>query len=433
MATITASLSARVDARGKSEILLRFVSGRDHIYRVRSRLFIQPSRWKDGAVVIPRLETDEQRALKDVRDKLDALEKFLLDEFSAADPAAVSRRWLQDAVERFHHPDGSAGLDVVRLFREFRDSRDISEYRVRHYGVVIRSLERFQEYRGKALTVGGVDASVLQEYREFLTDEYVIARKKRWRALYATGERPPEPRGHNTVVDFLKIVRAFYNWLRRTGRTKADPFATFEVGSATYGTPWYITIGEREKLYRTNLRRHPALAAQRDVFVFQCLVGCRVGDLLALKKEDVVDGILVYVQRKTLKEDARTIRVPLTETAREIVARYADLPGDKLLPFISAQKYNDAIKRAFLAARLTRPVSILDPVTQKEVKRPLNEVASSHLARRTFVGNLYKQVKDQNLVGAMSGHGEGSKAFARYRSIDDEMKAGVVGLLEVKK
>ena len=284
MATITASLSARVDARGKSEILLRFVSGRDHIYRVRSRLFIQPSRWKDGAVVIPRLETDEQRALKDVRDKLDALEKFLLDEFSAADPAAVSRRWLQDAVERFHHPDGSAGLDVVRLFREFRDSRDISDYRVRHYGVVIRSLERFQEYRGKALTVGGVDASVLQEYREFLTDEYVIARKKRWRALYATGERPPEPRGHNTVVDFLKIVRAFYNWLRRTGRTKADPFATFEVGSATYGTPWYITIGEREKLYRTNLRRHPALAAQRDVFVFQCLVGCRVGDLLALKK-----------------------------------------------------------------------------------------------------------------------------------------------------
>ena len=67
------------------------------------------------------------------------------------------------------------------------------------------------------------------------------------------------------------------------------------------------------------------------------------------------------------------------------------------------------------------------------MKRPLNEVASSHLARRTFVGNLYKQVKDQSLVGAMSGHGEGSKAFARYRSIDDEMKAGVVGLLEVKK
>ena len=56
-------------------------------------------------------------------------------------------------------------------------------------------------------------------------------------------------------------------------------------------------------------------------------------------------------------------------------------------------------------------------------------VWSSHLARRTFVGNLYKQVKDPNLVGALSGHKEGSKAFARYRTIDDEMKKELVNLL----
>ena len=57
------------------------------------------------------------------------------------------------------------------------------------------------------------------------------------------------------------------------------------------------------------------------------------------------------------------------------------------------------------------------------------EIASSHLARRTFVGNLYRQVKDPNLVGALSGHKEGSKAFARYRTIDDEMKKELVNLL----
>lgn len=432
MARITATLSARTDARGKSEVLLRFVSGRDHIYRLHSRLFVTPSRWKDGAVILPRLETEEQKELKALKAKLADLEAFLLDEFSAADLQLVTRRWMQDAVDRFHHPDSSASLDIFELFREFRDTRDISDYRRRHYGTVINSLERFEAYRGKPLKVDGVDASVLQEYKDFLQDEYVIAKKKRWRTLYATDERPPEPRSHNTVIDFLKIIRAFYNWLGKTGVTSSDPFRNFPIGSATYGTPWYITIEERDRIYRTNLHRHPALAAQRDVFVFQCLVGCRVGDLVELKREDVVDGVLVYVQRKTMKGDARTIRVPLTATAKEIIGRYADLPGRKLLPFISPQKYNDAIKRIFLAARLTRPVSVLDPVTQKEVKRPLNEVASSHLARRTFVGNLYKQVKDQNLVGALSGHGEGSRAFARYRDIDDDIKAGVVGLLEVE-
>ena len=75
-------------------------------------------------------------------------------------------------------------------------------------------------------------------------------------------------------------------------------------------------------------------------------------------------------------------------------------------------------------------VTVLNPTTREEEKRPLNEIASSHLARRTFIGNLYKKVKDPNLVGSLSGHKEGSKAFARYRDIDEDMKKELVGLLD---
>jgi hypothetical protein len=34
------------------------------------------------------------------------------------------------------------------------------------------------------------------------------------------------------------------------------------------------------------------------------------------------------------------------------------------------------------------------------------------------------------LVGALSGHKEGSRAFARYREIDEEMKEELVRMLE---
>ena len=51
------------------------------------------------------------------------------------------------------------------------------------------------------------------------------------------------------------------------------------------------------------------------------------------------------------------------------------------------------------------------------------------MARRTFIGNLYKKVKDPNIVGSMSGHKEGSKAFARYREIDEDIKKEVVDML----
>jgi integrase len=62
--------------------------------------------------------------------------------------------------------------------------------------------------------------------------------------------------------------------------------------------------------------------------------------------------------------------------------------------------------------------------------RPINEVASSHLARRCFVGNMYKKAKDQNLVAELSGHKQNSKAFARYREIDEEMRQELVSMIE---
>lgn len=83
----------------------------------------------------------------------------------------------------------------------------------------------------------------------------------------------------------------------------------------------------------------------------------------------------------------------------------------------------------FTECGITRAVTILNPATGKEEQRPLNEIASSHIARRTFVGNLYKQVKDPNLVGKLSGHKEGSRAFARYRDIDEDMKRDLINLL----
>ena len=48
----------------------------------------------------------------------------------------------------------------------------------------------------------------------------------------------------------------------------------------------------------------------------------------------------------------------------------------------------------------------------------MNTIARSHMARRTFIGNIYIKVKDPNLVASLTGHSEGSKAFSRYRDID---------------
>ncbi len=82
-----------------------------------------------------------------------------------------------------------------------------------------------------------------------------------------------------------------------------------------------------------------------------------------------------------------------------------------------------------MVAGPTRLAVIFNPTTIEEEIRPLHKIASSHLARICFIGNLYKQVKDPNLVGVLSGHKDGSKAFSRYREIDEQMKKDQVGML----
>lgn len=75
----------------------------------------------------------------------------------------------------------------------------------------------------------------------------------------------------------------------------------------------------------------------------------------------------------------------------------------------------------------------LDALTRTEKKVPINKVASSHMARRIFIGKIYKLVNNPNLVSALTGHVEGSRAFTRYRTIDIDMKKDLVKMLEGKQ
>ena len=195
-----------------------------------------------------------------------------------------------------------------------------------------------------------------------------------------------------------------------------------------YGTPFYLTIEERNRLADAELP--PRLSVQHDIFVFQCLIGCRISDLWCMTKDNIINGAIEYIPRKTKEGRPVTVRVPLNAKAKAIIERYIGNGDDRLFPFVAQQQYNEDIKEMLKLAGITRMVTILDPKTRMEVKRPIYEVATSHMARRTFIGNLYKQVKDPNLIGKLSGHTEGSKAFARYRDIDEDIAKELVSLLE---
>ena len=444
MARITITLSSKQDKiTRKSPLLFRFVGGRDFIFRVKSGLYIAPNRWnadKEEAIE-PRLDTPEKKEIVRLNKQLTSLKSTIIEAFTHADKSTVDKAWLEQIVDAFHHPQKYSEKrkeGFFEVFDEFLEKRKLSDVRKKNFKVIRRALQRYELYirttvdSDYSLTLDDVKLDTLQDLEKFLKHEHLLCQEERYKPIYEAipETRTPQPRGQNTMNDIFTKLRTLFLWAIDTGKTTNNPFKHFVVEECVYGTPYYITVEERNKLYRTNLSRHPHLAIQRDIFVFQCLIGCRVSDLYRMTCNNVIDGAIEYIARKTKEGRPVTVRVPLNAIAKEILEKYADYKGATLFPFISEQKYNVAIKRAFLAARLRRPVTVVNPVTREQEVKPLNELASSHLARRCFVGNLYKQVKDPNLVGALSGHKDGSKAFARYRTIDEQMKTELVKMLE---
>lgn len=467
MAQTNYYLGKAVNSAGESEINLRLYVSRDIRIRATSGIWVDRKRWgKKNDINIPLIQGEERELLIEKRSKLKALTDYLENIINTSeDKNTIDRPFIEKQIKKFHKPTRKSVAPTEESFFDvmgkYLSTHKLSVARQKNFKVIMRSLRRFELFkkkeghRGFKMSFVNLSVDMLHQIEDFLGNEkdaflkypdiyeeipystkvaVKTPKRKRPPRLDENGnEIPkgmPKPRGQNSVADMMLRFRSFIIWANDNGYTSNNPFKHFTIGEIVYGTPIYITNRERNRLLETDLSDNKELETQRDIFVFQCLIGCRVSDLYKMTYKSIIDGAIEYIPRKTKEDRAITVRVPLNDTAKRLITKYQDYERGSLFPFNTEQDYNRKIKEAFKRAGLDRMVTVLDQQTREEIQKPLYEVASSHMARRSFIGNIYKKVKDPNLVGALSGHKEGSKVFARYRTIDDDMKKELIGMLE---
>lgn len=502
MAKYKLSLSVKAGNAGNRQVMVRATLSRKTQFRFKSGVWVNPSYFDDEAnqVVVPKKGKLNYMEVNELTRAKNQLETFInrLDKVCAAlqghedllTGAAVLNALeatkgmgvedityysIQKELEDRERMKAEARqLEGAKTFFElmalYLEKKGLSDARERAFRVLMRQLFRYQSFiratdKGResfTLSINTIDKETLEDFFDYFRNEKELADEhpalfKRLLKDYPVEVTPRHiraslaERGNNTFVKSMKMFKAFWHWCMDNGVTRNNPFDGLTIGSEVYGTPFYLSIDERNAIAETDLGKAfeglnddelktfkglsklplASLAVQRDVFVFQCLIGCRVGDLLRLTPSNIVDGAVEYIAEKTRGKKPMTVRVPLNGRALALVERYqgVDEKG-RLMPFISAQRYNDSIKAVLYLCGIVRNVVTINPATGNEEQQSIWKVASSHMARRTFVGNLYKRVSDPNLVGSLSGHVEGSKAFARYRDIDEDMKQSLVGLID---
>lgn len=473
MATISKSLSTKLDANGYAQVLFFVRNGRKSRLRIKSGLFIPEKYWneKKQTISIPKkigiAIADE---LQNLRDHLDLTEKRVLRLIEIYNEKA-DKKFIENTLFLLKDYEGTITENIINTLINQEEEKEcqknrhnlfdlaedyfiyhsVSEPRQRLYRTIFRTMARYQLYckhikkNGFCWDLEETTKDDILAFFEYIANENVLREKmpevfKGVRSIYPeknnpkVSEREPriKARGENRIVDMKKCTLAFWRWLVKSQYTNNFPFKGVEIGTEKYGTPYFLTIEERNIIANADFSNKPRLETQKDIFIFQCLIGCRVGDLYKLTADNIVNEILVYTPNKTKDHNNNfSARIPLNELALSLIEKYKgkDKKG-RLFPFISEQKYNDAIKAILTFCDITRNVNVRNPITGESEMKPINEIASSHMARRTFVGNAYKVVKDPNLIGRMSGHVEGSKAFVRYRDIDDDMLKDVINAIK---
>lgn len=422
-----------------------------------SPLTILPAYW-DCANYCYKRNVPAEQVPKTMQDIFNRKVKTIIDAIYAKYHEGVDFIWLASVIKEAeeaadvkpeattnpqsgnNQPQGRTDKTLLEFFEIYLETSNFNDWHYQSQLTVMKRVARYEKWL--AYKMEKPDFKLyLTYFNKAGTQDYLDFIENEWKArdenpdfykdvkLYA--DYNIRPMSKNTISAHAKRLFMFLNWCVRNGYLGDQTYNNVTIDQQVYGTPYYLTIEERDKVYYTDFSYDARLDYHKDKFIFQCLVGCRHNDLAALTWNHIVEGNFIeYIPHKNLlhgKTDV--VRCPLCDKAKEILERL-----DPTMPYLfikyCEENYRRDIKRILKLAGIDRLVTIQDPVTRQAVQKPIYEVAASHLARRTFIGNLYKQTHDPALISTLTGHAEHSKSFERYRAIDDDVKRDILQYIQ---
>lgn len=301
------------------------------------------------------------------------------------------------------------------------------ENRYSLYKLVAKEVERFLTINGRsAITAAEFTPNDVLAYRQFIIDEYKYVKK--WPKLYVNEndrQIPKEPRNQNTASTRVKQLKAFFSSLEDADEITKSPFRKLgkeRIKVATkerYDEPVYLHFDEFQAVMNADIPEN--LRETRDAFLLQCAFGCRVADFQKLTMANVgVDknGIpyIHYLPNKTKKEqrDNSEIETPIIRYALDIVKKYKF--DFHILHYVSGEwGYNAKIKQLLQMCGVDRECNVYNEEIEDNEYKPLYELASSKLCRKTHVDIMNKAQVNLYAAGL---HRIGSDAVNRYTKLE---------------
>ena len=154
--------------------------------------------------------------------------------------------WLRRLIFAYHHPNAYyMGSDMVvsKSFgtwaERYIQSKHFDSHQECNTRCLIAKVSCFEETCGHPMNIDSMTADDLREFESFLVDEYDLSL--------------------NTVCTNMTLMRTVCNWVRKQGVTNNNPFFGYQMPKQLYGTPFFLTIQERDQVLECDLSDNPEL------------------------------------------------------------------------------------------------------------------------------------------------------------------------------
>jgi len=236
--------------------------------------------------------------------------------------------------------------------------------------------------------------------------------------------KPGEPHKNTTVSRTLKDVRTVLKWAKRKGFYEGDLHETFypKFKGVNYDInyPIYLSWERLLQFYNHKFSKNQKhLETTRDIIAFCCFTSLRYSDVFNLKKHQLRKGFFYVTTIKTTD----SLKIDINDYSREIIEKYKDLPGEKVLPVKSMKEANEQIKEIGRILEFDELVNYTYFIGEKRYDEvmPFCEIMTTHIGRKTFIVNsLYLGIPAE-VIMKWTGHKD-YQSMKPYIAIVDDLK-----------
>lgn len=326
-------------------VYFRIFEKKEVDFRVASSITINPEYW-DASVPGYAADTPNKVVPIERQQQTNELIQKILNMIKTKYKKGMDAKWLAAALEDCtlkiaetkaedkaalpadEHNDGEE-LWLIDYFKLYLEQSEFNDWHRQAQTSILHRLQRYEMWLGYnngnpdfRLSLELFDKEQVEDYADYMEHEheYRDANRKFFAQFDIKNEKWIRPISRNGIISGIKRLNMFLNWAVREGYLTDTSFRNVSLDQQLFGTPYYLTIEERDKVMKYDLSQYPRLERHRDKFIFQCLVGCRSNDLEYFTWQHINGDFLEYIPHKNLLAGrTELVRVPLCDKAKAIL------------------------------------------------------------------------------------------------------------------